>query len=250
MLWNSQMSEISDALSGITPCTPCPEDPQIQPPTPPQPEGDHTPGPNEPGFYYTIGPREWYEPPERKVCRSVPNQVTLTINDVVTEDQGTPRVITFQATANVTMNHITVGTSTYYYPDFFSGEGTGFYHETYRYPQDDTDYPWCNVETAGLATMHVLISRYKSGPQMNLAEVSISITGDLPISQQPAGCFYDRTSTGTDSHVYGCNFYDVSESGGTYHNGTGPDNDRLGAPDWYYDDCQLVMGPLVEPTTR
>jgi hypothetical protein len=254
MLWNSQMSEISDALRGITPCTPCPEDPQSPPPAPPQPEGDHTPGPNEPGFYYTMGPRESYEPPERKICRTYPNQVTLTVNEVVNEGEGTPRVVTFQANANVTMNHYTLGyaggTSTYYYPDFFSGNGTGYYHSTFRYIQQDRDYLWCNVETAGLATMQVGIARHKEGPQMSLAEVSISIVGDLPITEDPAGCFNGLTSTGTDAHIYGCNFYDVSESGGTYHNGTGPDNDRLGAPESYYDDCQLIMGPLVEPANR
>ena len=254
-LWNSQQSEVSDALRGITPCTPCPEEPQNPPPqSPPQPEPNYTPGPGESGANYTPGiPRPPYVPPNPRdlQCRTfASNQLTVEINEVVNEGEGTPRVVTFQATANVTLQHISYGNQTYYYKDFFSGNGTGYYHETIRYIRQDRDYLWCNVETAGLATMQVSIARHKEGPQMNLAEVSIGIVGDLPITQDPAGCFDERTSTGTDSHVYGCNFYDVSESGGTYHNGTGPDDDRLGAPESYYDDCQLVMGPLVEPANR
>jgi hypothetical protein len=250
MLWNSQMSEISDALSGITPCTPCPEDSQNPPESPPQPEGDHTPGPNEPGFYYTPGPREWYEPQDRRqtTCRPVqPNQVTLSIHEVVEEGEGTPRVVTFQGTANVTMTHYSVGNLIYYTPDFFSGNGTGTYHENIRYIQQNRDYLWCNVEIQGTATMEVLISRHKSGLNMSLAEVSISIVGPLPITQDPPGCFNDKTTT-EDGIIYGCNFYDVDERGGSYHNGTGPDNDRLSAPESYYDNCTLLMTPMVEPS--
>lgn len=248
MLWDSQTSEISDAIRGITPCTPCPEEPQNPPESSPQPEGDHTPGPDEPGFYYTPGPREWYEPQDRRqtTCRPVqPNQVTLSIHEVVEEGEGTPRVVTFQGIANVTMTHYSVGNLIYYTPDFFSGNGTGTFHENIRYIQQDRDYLWCNVEIQGTATMQVLISRHKSGPQMSLAEVSISIVGPLPITQDPPGCFNDKTTT-EDGIIYGCNFYDVDERGGSYHNGTGPDNDRLSAPESYYDDCTLVMTPLVE----
>jgi hypothetical protein len=249
MLWNSQMGEISDAISGITPCTPCPDEPQNPPPeSPPQPEGDHTPGPDEPGFYYTPGPREWYEPQDRRQTQCRPlqaNQLTLKINEVVNEGEGTPRVVTFHGTANVTLLHTSLGTSTFYYRDFFKGNGTGYYNENIRYIQQDRDYLWCNVDKHGNATMQVSISRHKSGPNMSLAEVSISIVGDMPINQDPAGCFGGPPTT-AGSNIYGCNFYDVDERGGTYHNGTGPDNDRTSAPESFYDDCELTMGPLVE----
>lgn len=244
-------NDIMAPLSQLgTPCraqSPC-EDPEQEPTPTPTPYGDHTPGPDEPGFYYTIGPRESYEPPERRQVQCKPpepNQLTVRISEIVEADQGTPRRVTFEATANVT-DLVTYGNLIVQMP-YFTGNATGYYHETIRYQDDTLEGGWCNVEIQGVATMTVGIQRNMSGFNMQLAEVSVGIIGDLPISQNPAGCYIlnNEAPTTTDGHIYGCNFYDVDERGGTYHNGTGPDNDRLGASPWYYDDCELVMGPLV-----
>jgi hypothetical protein len=115
---------IQHEMSGLselnTPCRPppCEDTPDEPPPTPPStPYGDHTPGPDEAGFFMTMGPREWYEPPERQVCKPPePNQVTIMIDLFVDESQGVHRQVTFVATANVT-NLFPIGGSGSFYQD-------------------------------------------------------------------------------------------------------------------------------------
>ena len=75
-----------------------------------------------------------------------------------------------------------------------------------------------------------------------LAEVQVQIVGDLPIVQSPGCCYSDDTSTEGDT-IYGCSFFDVDERGGTYRTGTGPSSEEGHS---YYEDCELIMGPLVE----
>ena len=242
-----------DELSGLsqldTPCRapPCPDDPQ-PPESPPPPSGDHTPGPDEPGFFYTIGPRESYEPPERRICKPIGfNQVRVIIHEVVEESQGTPRIVTFDAIANLT-NIVTMGNLLYQDPTRFWGNGTGNYHETINYQDDTLAEGWCKVKIEGVATMKVNILRNMSSDQRNLAEAHVTLEGNVPISMNPAGCYRvnGQPPAFTDGTFYSCNFFDVDERGGTYRNGTGPENDRLGAPEWFYDDCDLIMGPLID----
>jgi hypothetical protein len=250
---------IQDEMSGLSelnsPCRPppCEDDPPSPPPSPP---GDHTPGPDEPGFYYTMGPRESYEPPERRICKPPePNQVTVTISYFEDGSTGTPREVTFVATANVT-NIFPIpgsGGSLYQVDDYYLGNATSFYRDITRY-YDESIGAECLVDIRGDATMNVKIQRHMSGPiddngLYELAEVNIEIVGDLPISQSPAGCYVYNdivpSSTGQIGNVvYGCNFFDVAETGGAYQNGSGPkslDNTNI-----FYDDCELTMGPILQ----
>lgn len=252
MLDRAAQGELSPLSQLDTPCRapPCPYEPENES-HPAQPSGDYTPGPDEPGFFYTIGPRESYEPPERRICKPIGfNQVRVTIHEVVNEDQGTPRTVTFDAIANVTNVH-TVGENLLIQDPYrFFGNGTGNYHETISYPDATLEGGRCDVQIQGVATMQVNILRNMTSDQRNLAEVQVSVVGNLPISQSPDGCYRvnGEAPATTDGDIYGCNFFDVDERGGTYHNGTGPDNDRMGAAEWYYDDCDLIIGPLVNET--
>jgi hypothetical protein len=251
---------IQDEMSGLSelnsPCRPppCEDDPPSPPPS--TPSGDHTPGPDEPGFYYTIGPRESYEPPERRICKPPePNQVTVTIRYFEDGSTGTPREVTFVATANVT-NIFPIpgsGGSLYQVDNYYLGNATSFYSDTTRSPDATIPAGECVVDIRGDATMKVRIQRHMSGTMVDgvyeLAEVNVEIVGDLPISQSPAGCYVHNgivpSSTGQiGGVVYGCNFFDVAETGGNYKNGSGPkslDNTNI-----FYDDCELSMGPIIQ----
>jgi hypothetical protein len=77
-----------------------------------------------------------------------------------------------------------------------------------------------------------------------LAEVNVEIVGDLPVSQNPAGCYSSPASTGMGAVIYSCSFFDVAETGGNYKNGTGPQS--LDNTNTFYDDCELAMGPIVQ----
>jgi hypothetical protein len=250
---------IQDEMSGLSelnsPCRPppCEENPDKPPPTPPPtPTGDYTPGPAEAGFFMTMGPREWYEPPDRREnqCKlPEPNQLRVVVDVFVDENEGTPRQVTFDAVVNVT-NLIQLGnTGSMIQVTDFSGNTTGFYRETIRYPDATLEGGWCNVEISGDARMNVRIQRHMSGFGANydLAEVNVQIVGKLPINQTPAGCSGDRTNTeqnGMDGNIFGCSFFDVDERGGRYRDGSGPES--LDATNIYYDECELFMGPLVE----
>jgi hypothetical protein len=254
MLADGQFDEINDALRGITPCTPCPEEPESSPP--PAPPGDHTPGPDEPGFYYTMGPRESYEPPERQVCRPPePNQVTVMIDEFEDGSTGTPRAVAFNAIVNVTNLIPIPGAEDTYYQvyDHYEGNATGLFSDTIRYPDATIPEGECKVDIRGNATVTVKIQRHMSGAfdengEYMLAEVNVTVEGDLPISQSPAGCYIHNgiapSSTGQiGGALYGCSFFDVSEDGGHYQNGTGPQS--LDRTNTFYDDCELTMGPIV-----
>jgi hypothetical protein len=250
---------IQDEMSGLSelnsPCRPppCEETPdEPSPPPPPTPNGDYTPGPDEAGFFMTMGPREWYEPPDRREnqCRlPEPNQLRVIVHVSVDENEGTPRQVTFDTIANVT-NLIPIGDSgSMVQVTDFSGNATAFYREIIRYPDATLEGGWCNVEISGEATMNVRIQRDMSGFGANydLAEVNVGIVGKLPINQTPAGCNGDRTNTeqnGMDGQIFGCSFFDVDERGGRYRDGSGPES--LDETNIYYDQCELFMGPLVE----
>jgi hypothetical protein len=102
--------------------------------------------------------------------------------------------------------------------------------------------------------MKVKIQRHMSGPiddngLYELAEVDIEIVGDLPISQSPAGCYIFNTTSPSSTGqipgaVYGCNFFDVAETGGAYQNGSGPKS--LDSTNIFYNDCELTMGPILQ----
>ena len=245
---------IQDEMSGLSelnsPCRPPPcEDTPEDPPSPPPstPFADHTPGPDEAGFFLTMGPREWYEPPDRqqRQCKPLePNQLRVVINNLVTEDEGTPRETRFDATANIT-NLIPLGTTGSFIQVIdFSGNATSLFHDRWVYKVEGQ--PDCIVNINGNATMNVKVLRHMSGPMINgiyqLAEVQVVLVGDMFIVQNPPQCYGDDTSTEGDS-IYGCSFFDVDERGGTYKNGTGP---RAEEGHSFYDDCELIMGPLLE----
>ncbi|MGI0038095.1 MAG: hypothetical protein ACRD99_07035, partial [Nitrososphaera sp.] len=192
ILSNVQRDIMRDATRGITPCTPCPEDSENQATdstefTPIQ-YADYTPGPDEAGFYYTPGPRNWYEEPDSQQCKPPePNTLRVVIHNSVQAGVEQSRQITFQASANLTNRVPVAGTGlTYEVVDFY-GNGTGFYHET----QGSRDPDMCFVEIQGLATMEVKVLRYMSGfgEEYDLAEVQVTIEGDLPIFMSPAGCY-------------------------------------------------------------
>ena len=257
MLADGQFDEINDALRGITPCDPCPEDQQPQEPEapsqPPESGLDYTPGPGDPsytGLNYTPGPpgpRPPHEPPEDLVCRPPePNTLRVVIHNSVQAGVEQTRQITFQASANLTNRVPIAGTGlTYEVVDFY-GNGTGFYHET----QGSRDPDMCFVEIQGQATMNVRVLRYMSGfsEPYDLAEVQVTIEGDLPIFMSPAGCYVHNgvvpTSTQETGTLWVCNFFDVDERGGHYRNGSGPRS--LDDTNIFYEDCELFMAPLSE----
>ena len=257
VLADGQFDEINDALSGITPCDPCPEDqqfPESEPSSEPQESGlDYTPGPGDPnytGLNYTPGPpgpRPPHEPPEDLVCRPPePNTLRVVIHNSVQAGVEQTRQITFQASANLTNRVPIAGTGlTYEVVDFY-GNGTGFYHET----QGSRDPDMCFVEIQGQATMNVRVLRYMSGfsEPYDLAEVQVTIEGDLPIFMSPAGCYVHNgvvpTSTQETGTLWVCSFFDVDERGGHYRNGSGPRS--LDDTNIFYEDCELFMAPLSE----
>ena len=126
----------------------------------------------------------------------------------------------------------------------FSGNGTSLYHDWWVYKVQGQSDRIASID--GPATMNVRVLRHMSGPMINgiyqLAEVQVQIVGDLPIVQSPGCCYSDDTSTEGDT-IYGCSFFDVDERGGTYRTGTGPSSEEGHS---YYEDCELIMGPLVE----
>ncbi len=241
---------IQDEMSGLSklnsPCRPPPcEETQDDPTSPPPstPFGDHTPGPDEPGFYYTLGPRESYEPPKGQQCKPLPpNQIRFVINAIVTEEQGNPSyTTTFEATANVTNMLDGAGLEVH---GWFQGNGTGYYHSIERYPDfnlyDESKPRECTMETKGDATMKVLVVRNFSGDNLEFAKVDIEIVGDLPISYT-VGCLDTYLpTTGSEGLLGSCNFRDVNDQGGHYWNAS-PEEEPL-----IWDDCELFMGPLTD----
>ena len=218
-LWNSESSEISDALKGITPCTPCPEAPQNSPPqTVPESVGDHTPGPDEPGFYYTIGPRASYEPSQSvqatQVCKPPLASVQLTYK-YDEETEGFSRVGTYTGTANLTPVEGGLegkGTGSYQGLDVSQGPPCGASETSYSgsadlvvHAQDSID----NNVTGGPDT-----SMYNSSTTVlelifrgdNIAAHAVNVPQQGEGDTSKCGTQDWTTSEGADCHFYGIDF--------------------------------------------
>jgi hypothetical protein len=231
----------------LNPCEETPDDPPS--PTPPTPYGDYTPGPGEAGFFMTMGPREWYEPPERRQVQCKPewNEVRLAI------DMAGPRgslgeevYISFDASTNVTnladLSAVTgVQNYTLEFGEFFGNATSNLsYKEIWR-PDDPVNT--CTITINGPAEMRIVILPNMSGPMVDgvytLAEASVEVVGPLPVVSRPAGCdLSGRGVTGGDTGddaILFCSFGEVDLRGGSYKNWLFSEGD---------DGCRLFMGPL------
>lgn len=236
---NDIMAPLKQLGSPCKPQPPC-EEPDREPTPPPVQYGDHTPGPDEPGFYYTLGPRESFEPPERQQCKPLPpNQVRVVISKFDEGDDGAFHKVTFEATANVTnVLAAVVDGVRLEVPGWFVGNGTGYYHENRRYYTQSPGL-WCDVEIKGDTTLVVEISPHKSGDQPQLAQVSANVVGDLPISVSDMRCDNGRNGDATTGGGVTVCYFEVDKKGGHYrsdYRNTGPND----------EDCELFMGPLTD----
>ncbi len=246
--------DMADAKKNVVPCSPpCKENPAT-------PQARPTSGEN-----FIVRPA-WAQ--ESEICLPSDGRLRVVIDEIVTEEQGSPVRVTFEGEAAVSNIELYAGLP-YVYPDRYFGEGYGFFHSRSEWRAtgsvNELEDINCIVDISGNGTMKVEILRHMSGPikraewmpgeiseKLSLAEVHVHIDGNFTYYTNSIYCgggYNGATTTTTEGYGYVCDFFDVDERGGTYHNGTGPDNDRLGANPWFYDDCQLVMGRLTPGTT-
>ena len=198
MLRNTILNDIiGNIADGVVPCERCGDNPP-PPPEDSQDSGGQSEAPStDTGAGYSEGQVQ-----RDRLLGCFPNdgRVRVVIDEFEDGTTGTPHEVTFESEAGVTNLVISNGIP-FAWPDLYQGESTGMYHERWVYPTQHLPTPTCTVEINGNATMKVSVQRHMSGEvvraewmpgeiseQLELAEVGVTIVGNMTINRSPNGC--------------------------------------------------------------